>query len=120
MRLIITGDVCSSIDEDVEDNEGTPCISIQDSIISTLLTNDGSKDEPFHPYYDFEAMRNSCDLGWVYYGLNIIEAKDTSELDISTNTICSTRSSTVPEFKVPEQNSMSSLKGKRSENMTTR
>jgi hypothetical protein len=61
--VIVSGDSDSSLSEDIGEVEATPELSIHDSIISTLLTNDVSKDEPHHPYYNFDELDQSCDLG---------------------------------------------------------
>jgi hypothetical protein len=62
-KNVIIGDTSRSIDEDVNDNDDVHGLSIQESIISTLLDNDGSKDEPLHPYLDFDTLKDNYDIG---------------------------------------------------------
>jgi hypothetical protein len=68
-KNVIIGDASKSIDEDVNDNDDVHGLPIQESIISTLLDNDDSKDEPLHPYLDFDDLKNNYDVGNNIHGL---------------------------------------------------
>lgn len=54
------GDMGSSLSEDVDENDTPPIISVHESIISTLRTNDVNKDEA--STHEFR-IDKSCDIG---------------------------------------------------------